>query len=281
MSDLYEYQVVAKWMQQLRDGVDKALSRLSEPTSVTVRAAGNAGCELDVKIGDRMVTLYATATARYPRQGSPMVLSNSWVQSPAGKVWGGGSVKKSVAAILKAAGVEESVVDDDIGELYEIVRNVAVGPVKHSSGQTFADLYRHWKKHQMDLMFFGSRLAPSFAILKKEARGWRENRPGFRELEQGAEDFASALRNLRVGFEKMVETTFYEDADLDEARMRDTRRHQDKAPSGAQLSKKIKDALAAVTALSAALVAAGEDRAAAAVDDVAGRLIGATKQVTS
>lgn len=65
---------------------------------------------------------------------------------------------------------------------------------------------------------------------------------------------------------------------LGEARMRDVRKHQVKAPSGAQIDKSFKEALQAVSVLGGKLQGAGMRDLGREVSDYVGRIIAIQKR---
>lgn len=91
---------ILPWMEKLGKGVEKAFRHLK--ATVVSKQMGNAGGEVHVTIQKRTIILYTTGTGRYPRSGGPMKLDNSWVLHGGQRIWGGGSVKRSVKALMSA-----------------------------------------------------------------------------------------------------------------------------------------------------------------------------------
>jgi len=90
---------------------------------------------------------------------------------------------------------------------------------RQSGGEAFGKAWNLWGKNQQDLLVLATQLRVALEVVKKtpgySIDGGPKNRPGKSELESGLKHLTAALRDLRVGFSKMSETTFLEDWDED------------------------------------------------------------------
>jgi len=106
--------------------------------------------------------------------------------------------------------VKETVSDLEEGAITE----------RESGGAAFDKAWRLWGKSNKDLLMLTTQLRVALEVVKKTpgyemGRGRAKDRPGATELESGLKHMTAAIRDLRVGFDKMSETTFLEDWDGD------------------------------------------------------------------
>jgi hypothetical protein len=101
----------------------------------------------------------------------------------------------------------------NISEIRNILDGKTLNEKKYTGGQAFDDALKAWSAAKQDMLVLATKLGVAMEAIKKSlgyTRGVGEKRDGAVEMERGIEGLATANRDLRVAFEKMSGTTFYE-----------------------------------------------------------------------